>query len=142
MGADVVFNINEEGLDPAAGILDDTGGIGVDVALELAGSPVSIQQAFDVVRKGGRVSAFGITAKPIELDINYAIILRQVRVHGVAGRHMWDTWIQMDGLLQSGQLDPMPVVTHQLPLADYEKGFEAVMSADRKAGKVVLLPWA
>lgn len=142
MGADVTFNISEPGVDAVASILDDTDGVGVDVALEIAGSPTSIQQAFGVVRKGGRVSAFGITTKPIELDINYAIILRQVRVHGVAGRHMWDTWYQMAGLLESGQLDPMPVVTHQLPLSEFKKGFEYVTSPTREAGKVVLLPWA
>lgn len=139
MGADVIFNLSA-GDDPVQAILDDTRGIGVDVSLEMAGSPRSIEQAFASVRKGGRVSMFGLTSKPIQFDINYAITLRQVKVRGVAGRHMWDTWRQMDGLLQAGQLDPRPVITHVLPLADFEKGFQHVMSSDRTAGKVVLLP--
>lgn len=142
MGADVTFNITEEGVDPVASILDATDGIGVDVSLEIAGNPISIKQAFDVVRKGGRVSAFGITTGPIQFDINYDLILRQVRVHGVAGRHMWDTWHQMAGLLESGQLDPTPVITHKLPLDEFEAGFGYVTSPDRRVGKVVLLPWA
>lgn len=139
MGADEVFNITED-VDPVEAILDDTRGVGVDVSLEMAGAAKSIEQAFGSVRKGGRVSVFGLTARPIEFDINYAITLRQVRVLGVAGRHMWDTWRQMDGLLQSGQLDPRPVITHQLPLEDFDRGFEFVTSGDRAAGKVVLLP--
>lgn len=139
MGADVVFSINDD-VDIVQAILDDTNGIGVDVSLEMAGSPKSVEQAFASVRKGGRVSVFGLTSQPVEFDINYAITLRQVRALGVAGRHMWDTWRQMDGLLQSGQLDPGPVITHQLPLEEFDKGFEYVMSSNRTAGKVLLRP--
>jgi threonine 3-dehydrogenase len=140
MGADVVFNITED-VDVVEAILDDTNGIGVDVSLEMAGSPKSVEQAFATVRKGGRVSVFGLTSQPLpEFDINYAITLRQVKVFGVAGRHMWDTWRQMDGLLQSGQLDPRPVITHELALPEFEKGFEYMMSSHRTAAKVILHP--
>jgi threonine 3-dehydrogenase len=138
MGAHVIYNINE--VDPVEAILDATNGIGVDISLAMAGSPQSVQQTFDIVRKGGRVSMFGLTAKPIQFDINYAITLRQVKVLGVAGRHMWDTWQQMEGLLESGQLDPTPVITHELPLADFDKGFDYMMSSERQGAKVILLP--
>lgn len=140
MGADVSLSINDE-VDPVELIRQRTHGVGADVTLEMAGSPKSISQAFDSVRKGGRVSMFGLTSKPIDnFDVNFAITLRQVRVLGVAGRHMWQTWRQMDGLLQSGQLDPTPVITHKLPLEQFEDGFREVMAAERQAGKVVLFP--
>lgn len=140
MGADISLSIQKDE-DPVESILAQTDGVGVDNSLEMAGSPLSIEQAFASVRKGGRLSMFGLTSKPLEeFDINYAITLRQVRVLGVAGRHMWDTWRQMDGLLQSGQLDPTPVITHKMGLEEYESGFREVMSAQREAGKVILLP--
>lgn len=140
MGADASLSIRDE-IDPVTFIHERTRGVGADVTLEMAGSPTSIQQAFDSVRKGGRVSMFGLTSEPIkEFDFNFAITLRQVRVLGVAGRHMWDTWRQMDGLLQSGTLDPTPVITHTLPLEQYERGFQEAMSEERTVGKVVLLP--
>lgn len=140
MGADVSLSIRDD-VDPVEFIRDRTHGIGADITLEMAGSPTSIHQAFDSVRKGGRVSMFGIASQPLEtFDINFAITLRQVRVRGIAGRHMWETWRQMDGLLQSGLLDPSPVITHTLPLDEYERGFQEAMSSDRNAGKVVLLP--
>ena len=140
MGADASLSIKDD-IDPVEFIRERTHGVGADVTLEMAGSPKSISQAFDGVRKGGRVSMFGLTSNPIDnFDINFAITLRQVRVLGVAGRHMWDTWRQMDGLLQSGQLDPSPVVTHKLPLEEFETGFQEVMAVEREAGKVVLFP--
>jgi threonine 3-dehydrogenase len=140
MGADRVFNISDP-VDPVQTIIDETR-VGADVVVEMAGAPASIKNAFATVRKGGRVTTFGLTPKPIEFDINYAITLRQVRVRGVAGRHMWDTWRLVDGLLQSGQLDPRPVITHQLPLADFDQGFKLITTGSRATGKVLLLPFA
>lgn len=138
MGAHVTYNIGET--DPVQAILDDTHGIGVDVVVEMAGAPQAVRNAFEVVRKGGRVTTFGLTPKPIEFDLNYAVTLRQVTVRGVAGRHMWDTWKLVDGLLASGRLDPRPVITHRLPLEECGEGFRLMTTGPRDTGKVVLFP--
>ena len=139
MGAQVTFNINDP-VDPVQAILDDTRGIGADVVVEMAGAPQAVKNAFAVVRKGGRVTTFGLTPKPIEFDINFAVTLRQVTVRGVAGRHMWDTWKLMDGLLASGKLDPTPVITHRLALVEYDKGFQLMTTGSRDTGKVLMFP--
>ncbi len=138
MGADQTFNVTHQGVDVVQSILDETHGLGVDVAIDASGAPPAIKQAFQVVRKGGRVTLFGISAKPVELDLNFAIILRQVRVRGVAGRHMWETWKQMDGLLQAGLLDPSPVITHDLSLEEFDRAFQLMVS--RECGKIILRP--
>jgi threonine 3-dehydrogenase len=139
MGADAVYNINDS-LDYVQAIKDDTRGVGADVVIEMAGAPASVKNAFDSVRKGGRVTLFGITPKPVELDINFAIILRQVTVRGVAGRHMWETWRLVDGLLASGQLDPSPVITHRLPLDRFDEGFKLLTTGSREGVKIMLHP--
>jgi threonine 3-dehydrogenase len=139
MGADVVFNGLDKNVDPVKEILKDTNGLGVDVVVELAGAPITLKQAFDCVRKGGRVTLFGLQPKPLEIDINNAITLRQVTVRGVAGRNMWESWRQMDGLLKRG-LDPRPVISHVLPLEQYNEGFKLLTEGDRPGMKVVLKP--
>jgi threonine 3-dehydrogenase len=139
MGAHATFNISDP-VDPVQAIKDDTHGIGADVVVEMAGAAQSMRNAFDVVRKGGRVTTFGLTPKPIEFDVNFAVTLRQVTVRGVAGRHMWDTWKLVDGLLASGKLDPRPVITHRLPVEDFDKGFRLMTTGARDTGKVVLFP--
>jgi threonine 3-dehydrogenase len=139
MGAHVTFNINDP-VDPVQAIKDDTHGIGADVVVEMAGAPQSMKSAFEVVRKGGRVTTFGLTPRPIELDINFAVTLRQVTVRGVAGRHMWDTWKLVDGLLASGKLDPRPVITHRIPLEEFDHGFKLMTTGPRDTGKVVMFP--
>src|ERR1700736_2231702 len=54
MGADVV--INPAGEDATGHILEDTGGTGVDVLLEMSGHPNAIRQVFKALRAGGRAS--------------------------------------------------------------------------------------
>src|SRR4030067_2759120 len=128
MGAQATYPAED---DPVQQILDEPHGIGVDVVIEMAGAPQSVKSAFEVVRKGGRVTTFGLTPKPIEFDLNFAVTLRQVTVRGVAGRHMWDTWKQLDGLLASGRLDPNPVLTPRNPLGGWGKGLELIRTGSR-----------
>jgi len=41
-------------------VKERTGGLGVDVVLEMAGHPDAIRTGFDIVRSGGRVFAAGV----------------------------------------------------------------------------------
>ena len=50
---------------------------------------------------------------------------------------MFETWYQTRGFLESG-MDLSPIVTHEMPLADYERAFELVRTG--QSGKVVLYP--
>ncbi|MFC1724013.1 L-threonine 3-dehydrogenase [candidate division KSB1 bacterium] len=138
MGADLVLNNKTD--NTVEIILDKTDGVGVDVVLEMAGAQETITQGFQLVRKGGRFSAFGIAAKPVELDINNAVIFKGVTVYGINGRLMFDTWFKVRNLLASKKLDISPVVTHKLKLEDFEKGFDLMRTFPQKCGKVVLFP--
>ena len=140
LGANAVYNALEDS-HIVEKLLDETNGLGVDVVLEMSGAHSALKDAFAVVRKGGRVTLFGISPGPVpEFDFNYNVILRQVRVRGVAGRHMWDTWQVMDGLMQSGRLDPRPVITGDLPLEAFDEGFKQLTTGARDGLKIILRP--
>ena len=64
--------------------------------------------------------------------------MQGIRIHGIYGRRIYDTWERTQALLRSGSLDVAPIITHRLRLADWEHAFDLV--ASRNAGKVVLLP--
>jgi threonine 3-dehydrogenase len=49
---------------------------------------------------------------------------------------MYDTWNTMGRMIRSGQLDPMPVVTHRFPLEQIAEAIAVIK--DGKAGKVIL----
>lgn len=140
MGANAVYNALED-KHIVEKLLDETNGLGVDVVLEMSGSHAALKDAFAVVRKGGRVTLFGISPGPVpEFDFNYNVTLRQVRVRGVAGRHMWDTWKVLDGLMQTGRLDPRPVISGELPLEAFDEGFKRITTGSRDALKIILRP--
>jgi threonine 3-dehydrogenase len=122
--------------DPVAYIKDHTGGAGVDVAMEIAGTAESIRAAIRSVKMGGDVVVLGIPSGEVPIDFAGDVVFRSVSIHGVTGRRIWDSWMKMKGLLKSGRLDVGPVITHTFPFGEYEEGFQLMKTGD--CGKVVL----
>ena len=122
----------------AARIRDATGGDGVEVVLEMSGAQAALDQALSVITRGGRISLLGIFGQPVRLDVSNLVIEQGLRIHGVFGRRIYDTWERTQALLRSGGLDVTPILTHRFELADWEQAFELI--ASRHAGKVVLVP--
>src|SRR5246500_5112530 len=58
MRPDFVLDLTKD--DNRAIVMEKTGGLGVDVVLEMAGHPDSIRTAFDIVRRGGRILLLGL----------------------------------------------------------------------------------
>lgn len=136
MGADLALDAAAP--DTLERIDAATGGDGVEVVLEMSGAPAALEQALLAVTRGGRVSLLGIFAEPVRVDLSDLVIQKGVRLHGIYGRRIYDTWERTQALLRSGRLDVTPIITHRFDLADWERAFELI--ASRHAGKVVLLP--
>ncbi len=136
MGADLV--LDARAADLVEQVLGATGGDGVDVLLEMSGAAPALTQAFKFVTRGGRVSLLGIFGEPVIVDLSDDVIQRGLRLYGIYGRRIYDTWERTQALLRSGALDVTPIITHRLDLADWQRGFDLI--ASRHAGKVVLLP--
>jgi threonine 3-dehydrogenase len=134
VGADLAFDPQK--MDAEA-ILERTGGEGVDVALEMSGHPAAVHLCFKYVKNAGRVGLFGIPSAPVPLDLANEVIFKGVRVYGITGRRLFDTWYRLAGLFRAG-LDIKPIVTHRLPLEEFERGFALMHSG--QCGKVVLVP--
>jgi threonine 3-dehydrogenase len=118
-------------------ILEATHRRGVDVVLEYTGSAQATQDAFKVLRRGGRIVLVGLTSDPVTLDTTTDIVYKEATVRGVTGRLMWSTWYQMDALLAAGRFDPMKVITHRFNLSEYEAALAVARSGG--GGKVLLL---
>ena len=126
--------------DPATEghIVDATGGDGVDVVLEMSGAAPALAQALRLATRGASVSLLGIFGEAPQVDLSELVIMKGLRLHGIYGRRIYDTWERTQSLLRSGSLDVTPIITHRLALADWGRAFELV--ASREAGKVVLVP--
>ena len=84
------------------------------------------------------MSLLGLFEEPVSLDLNTAVILKDVRLYGITGRHIFATWYKAARFLQSGRLDPSPIITHRFPLAEFEQPMHLI--AHGECGKVLLLP--
>ncbi|RKD22490.1 L-threonine 3-dehydrogenase [Caminicella sporogenes DSM 14501] len=136
VGADVVINPIKE--DVIRRVLDETDGMGVDVVAEMSGNSTAIQQALKYIKLGGRMAMLGIPTEDVKLDVANGIVFKGIQIHGIVGRRMYETWHQVKGLLASGNLKLDKIVTHKLPLEDFEKGMELMKTGN--CGKVVLFP--
>jgi len=137
LGAHVSINAGEPGLDVVARVLELTGG-GADVVLEMSGSAKAIKEGLSVTCPGGRYTAFGLPTAPVPVDFENDVIFKGVRIQGITGRLLWDTWYQMAGLLRSGQLDFSPIITHRLPFSRWEHAFDLLLAQERRAAKIVM----
>lgn len=136
MGADAV--LDPMSTDAVAEVMSRTSGIGVDVVLEMSGHPDALRQGFQMLRRGGRISLLGIPAKPLELDLANDVIFKGATVQGINGRRVFDTWYKMQALLKSGALKLDPLITDRMPMADFDKGIQLLLSGD--ASKILLFP--
>src|SRR5437867_5280107 len=136
MGATVVIDSSKT--DPAAEVVARTEGVGADVVLEMSGNPQAIRQAFQMLRRGGRISLLGIPSKPLELDLANDVIFKAAVVQGINGRRVFETWYRMQALLKSGALDLAPLITDRMPMSDFARGVELLLSGN--ASKVLLYP--
>jgi threonine 3-dehydrogenase len=136
MGADVTLDASAP--DTLERISVATGGDGLDVVLEMSGAQAALDQGLLAVTRGGRISLLGIFGEPPRVDLSDLVIQKGVRLYGIYGRRIYDSWERTQALLRSGDLDVSPILTHRFDLADWERGFELI--ASRHAGKVVLLP--
>jgi len=136
MGADLALNPMKDDVDAA--LSDATAGEGVDVLFEMSGAPAAIEMGFSVLKPGGVAAMLGLTGKQIEFDFDDNIIFKGATVHGIVGRRISQTWLEMRGMIRSGAVDLAPVVTHRFVLDDYQKAFDLMASG--RCGKVVMFP--
>jgi len=134
VGADLAFNPQE--LDASA-IMEQTGGEGVDAALEMSGQPTALHLCLKYVKNAGRVVLFGIPSGQVSLDLVNEVIFKGLRIYGITGRRLFETWYRLGGLFRAG-LDIRPILTHTLPLEQFDKGFELIHSG--QCGKIVMIP--
>jgi len=107
---------------------------GFDIGMEMSGVPVAFRQMLEAMNHGGKIAMLGIPPGDMGVDWNQ-VIFKGLVIKGIYGREMFETWYKMAALLQSG-LDLTPMITHTMPVEQFEEGFEIMISG--QSGKVIL----
>src|SRR5579863_2126754 len=132
MGATLAVNPTETSLADVQKQLGMTEGF--DVGLEMSGSPQALSDMIANMSHGGKIAILGIPSKKTPMDWK-PVIFNMLTIKGIYGREMYETWYKMSVMLESG-VDISPVITHRFGYADFQKGFDAMISGN--TGKVVL----
>lgn len=134
LGADVTIASGRE--DPVARVMELTGGLGADVAIEAVGVPETFELCAELVRPGGRVANVGVHGHPATLHLE-KLWIRDVTI--TTGLVDTSTTPQLLRLIAQGRLDATPFATHRFPLAETMSAYDTfAAAAETHALKVVL----
>jgi len=113
-----------------------TNGLGPQVLLEMSGNARAISQGFKALANGGTAALLGIPSRPVSFNLADEIIFKGATVLGINGRRMYETWYQVEDYVVSGKFPADLIITHQMPLDEFERGFTLMQSGE--AIKIVL----
>jgi L-iditol 2-dehydrogenase len=134
----VHYTVDVGAEDAVARVRQLTGGYGADVVVECAGAPPAMRLALELVRKRGRYSQMGLPGKPVEIDFE-KIAFKELQVSGGVGQRR-PAWKRALKLMERGLIPAEKLISHQLPLAEWERGF--ALAENQEGVKVLLRPQA
>ncbi|MGJ8455358.1 L-threonine 3-dehydrogenase [Pseudothermotoga sp. U03pept] len=134
-GADLVIDPTKE--DLVDRVMQLTDGDGVDVLLEMSGNMNALEQGLRALTRGGTASILGVFSTKVALPIDELIVFKGIKIYGITGRKIFETWRVSDQLLSSGRVDLSKVVTHVLSFDEWQKGFDLMLKGE--CGKVVMV---
>ncbi len=115
-----------------------SGGAGADAVFDTVGGAGPLRAALALTRQGGTVVLFAHApdGQAADFDLN-DLFKYERRIVGTYSGAVAEQGRVFD-LIASGALDPTPLVTHKMPLDDFQTGLDLVRA--RKALKVLFTP--
>lgn len=134
-GADMGLNPGQ--IDVVDEVLKLTEGYGCDVYIEATGHPAAVEQGLRMIRKLGTFVEFSVMREPVTVDWTIIGDTKELNIHGShLGPYCYPIAIDM---LARGLLPMDQIITHQMPLADFQAGIDLVASGAQSI-KVTLIP--
>ena len=132
LGASKTINIKKDSIDNH---LEKLGiKYGFDVGLEVSGNPTAFNSMLTNMYHGGSIALLGILPNNTLIDWD-DIIFKGLKIKGIYGREMYETWHKMVQILRGG-LNVKKILTHTFPVSNYQEAFDILDIG--QCGKVVL----
>ena len=138
LGADVALDPADPGL--ARKLRDGTGG-GLDLAVDLVGKNVVMQQCVSSLGRGGRAVMVGLSLENLELEMS---LLFGIQQHSVLGHLGYDRkhLDELVALLKNGRLDLSASISDVIPLDDIEEGVRRLAEKEGDPVRIIVSPGA
>ena len=136
LGADHLVNATRT--DPVRAVLDLTGGVGADLAIECSGGPGAPQQCAEVTKRGGRIVVVAFYPGPVTLDLT-AVVRKDISLYTSRGEGGNNVRRALS-LAARGRLRCAELVTHRFPLAGIAEAFRVLRDRGGDPVKIVIVP--
>jgi 6-hydroxycyclohex-1-ene-1-carbonyl-CoA dehydrogenase len=120
LGASAV--INPTGMDRVDKKIRELTDGGADVAIEAIGNPATIELAFGLLRRGGRLCVIGYSHEPVSLSAA-RLMYYELEIVGSLGCGAGE-YRDILSLVAAGTLQLEPIVSGTVPLADINLGLD------------------
>jgi (R,R)-butanediol dehydrogenase/meso-butanediol dehydrogenase/diacetyl reductase len=130
IGIDIVVNAKEQNLMEV--VMDYTNGRGAEVVTDAVGNQVGT--AVKLAARGGKISLFGMIESAAPTVKQFDITRNELTVYGSFVSPY--TFPRAIRILESGVIDPSPIISMTLPIAEMQKGIDAARAGE--AVKVVV----
>ena len=134
LGATMTINSSQQ--DPVPLIMALRDGYGADLVVDAAGFSPTLKLSLDVVRPCGQINKIGWGPGPVGFSLDQ-LIVKAVALQGTFS-HNWDVWEKCLVLMGEKTVDLNEIITHELPLDQWQKGFDLMES--KEGLKIVLTP--
>jgi len=137
LGADAVIDPLQD--DVVERVVSLTGGIGPDVVFDCAGAASTLDQAMNMVRRGGQVVLVALAwEKTAVLPVDW--IAREIKLQASFSSLPEDWRIALD-LMRSGKVSVAPMLSEDsfIPLEDIQQAFESLVKPSTQLQMVVKL---
>ena len=133
----VTTSINSMDKNKKQKILDETEGRGVDVAIVATSSLDALEDAIDIVRKGGVVMMFGVPSKNATMNLDMGkVYSKEITLVTSYAASDIDTKEALD-LIKSGAIDVKRLITHKYRIIDSQMAFDHARSGEN-AMKIII----
>jgi L-iditol 2-dehydrogenase len=134
LGADHVINVQKE--NPVKAVRRITGGKGVHYVMECSGAPNALNEAMDMVNRGGRICLAAFPGEPVPVDLA-KLVRNNIYVYGIRGEGRSATH-RAAALMAQKRFDAKLMHTHTFPLDEVPTAFRYFRERIEDAIKVVI----
>lgn len=134
LGADHVINVRNE--DAVEAVKRITKGRGVEYVLECAGAANAINEAAQMVNRGGKICLAAFPHEPVPVDIAY-LVRNNIYLYGIRGEGKSATH-RAAALMEQKRFDATIIHTHTFPMSELVTGLKYARERIDDAIKVVM----
>ena len=134
LGADHVINIGRE--SPVEAVKRITGGKGVHYVMECSGAPNALNEAMDMVNRGGRICLAAFPREPVPVELA-KLVRNNIYLYGIRGEGNSATH-RAAALMTQKRFDAKLMHTHTFALDELPTAFKYVRERIEDAIKVVI----